>query len=232
MNLLICENLCMSYENRKVLENISFSVEKGDYLSIVGENGSGKTTLMKGILGLVAPSSGTIMFNGITGTEIGYLPQQTIVQRDFPASVFEVVLSGTIGKTKRLFYNSYDKKIANDNLKRMGIEHIKTHSYKELSGGQQQRVLLARALCAAKELLILDEPVSGLDPVATAELYKILDSLNSDGMTIITVSHDIKSAVQNSNKIMHLGSGDFFFGTTDEYLQTDIFTKLTGGEMK
>ncbi len=231
MSLLVCENLSMSYENNKVLQNLSFSVEKGDYLSIIGENGSGKTTLMKGILGLMSPSLGTIMLNGISRGDIGYLPQQTVIQKDFPASVLEVVLSGTVGKSKRLFYNSYDKKTALDNLKKLNIDHLKNRSYKELSGGQQQRVLLARALCAASKLLVLDEPSAGLDPVAVTELYEILEHLNkTKNMTIITVSHDIESAIKNSNKILHLGKDIVFYGTTKEYVETDIFTKLMGGK--
>lgn len=231
MSLLVCENLSMSYENNKVLQNLSFSVEKGDYLSIIGENGSGKTTLMKGILGLMSPSSGTIMLNGISRGDIGYLPQQTVIQKDFPASVLEVVLSGTVGKSKRLFYNSYDKKTALDNLGKLDIDTLKNCSYKELSGGQQQRVLLARALCAASKLLVLDEPASGLDPVAVAELYEVLDRLNkTENMTIITVSHDIESAVKYSSKILHLGKDGAFYGTTKEYVETDVFTKIMGGK--
>lgn len=231
MNILVCENLCMSYENNKVLQNLSFEVEDGDYLSIIGENGSGKTTLMKGILGLMPPTAGTIMFSGINRRDIGYLPQQTVVQKDFPASVFEVVLSGTVGKSKRLFYNSYDKQNAIKNLKKLDIEHLNNRSYKELSGGQQQRVLLARALCAASRLLVLDEPTAGLDPVATSELYEILNEVNkTEKMTIITVSHDIVSAVENSNKILHLGRDTTFFGATKEYIQTDIYTRITGGK--
>ena len=231
MNLLVCENLSMSYENNKVLQDLSFSVEKGDYLSIIGENGSGKTTLMKGILGLMPPSSGTIMLSGIKRGDVGYLPQQTVIQKDFPASVIEVVISGTVGKSKRLFYNSYDKKTSLENLKKLDIDHLKNHSYKELSGGQQQRVLLARALCAASKLLVLDEPTAGLDPIATSELYEILDTLNkTEQMTIITVSHDIETAVKNSNKILHLGKDSMFFGTTEEYIETDIFARIKGGK--
>ena len=231
MNLLVCEKLCMSYENNKVLQNLSFEVEEGDYLSIIGENGSGKTTLMKGILGLMAPTAGTIMFTGISRGDIGYLPQQTVVQKDFPASVLEVVLSGTVGKSKGLFYSSDDKKTALENLGKLDIEHLKNCSYKELSGGQQQRVLLARALCAASKLLVLDEPTAGLDPVATTDLYEILNELNKiEKMTIITVSHDIESAVKNSNKILHLGRDITFFGETEEYMKTDIYTRITGGK--
>ena len=231
MSLLTCENLCMSYENNQVLKNVSFALEKGDYLSIVGENGSGKTTLMKGILGLMHPSSGKITLSGIKGKDIGYIPQQTIVQKDFPASVYEVVLSGTVGKSKRLFYNGYDKKLAAENMKKLGIEELKQRSYRELSGGQQQRVLLARALCAASKLLVLDEPTAGLDPVATADLYSILKSLNRDeGLSVIMVSHDIKSAIENSNKILHMGSANLFFGTTEEYVSTDVFVKMMGGK--
>ena len=231
MNLLVCENLCMSYENNKVLQNLSFTVEDGDYLSIIGENGSGKTTLMKGILGLMTPTAGKIMLNGMSRADIGYLPQQTIVQKDFPASVYEVVLSGMVGKSKRVFYNSYDKQTALENLNKLGIDHLKRRSYKELSGGQQQRVLLARALCAASKLLVLDEPTAGLDPVATAELYETLNLLNhTKHITIITVSHDIESAVKNSTKILHLGKDSVFYGKTEEYIKTDIFIRITGGK--
>ena len=179
----------------------------------------------------MTPTAGKIMLNGMSRADIGYLPQQTIVQKDFPASVYEVVLSGTVGKSKRVFYSSYDKQTALENLNKLGIDHLKRRSYKELSGGQQQRVLLARALCAASKLLVLDEPTAGLDPVATAELYETLNLLNhTKHITIITVSHDIESAVKNSTKILHLGKDSVFYGKTEEYIKTDIFTRITGGK--
>lgn len=165
--MLNIKDLSVFYDNNEVLSNINFSLNKGDYLSIIGENGSGKTTLIKTILGLIKPKKGNIHFDNIKKNEIGYLPQQGIIQKSFPASVFEVVISGRLNNKKFLpFYTHKDKKIALDNLKKLNIENLKNKSYKDLSGGQQQRVALARALCSTKELLILDEPSTGLDPIA------------------------------------------------------------------
>jgi zinc transport system ATP-binding protein len=206
-------------------------VEPGDYLCIVGENGSGKTTLMKGLLGLHKPAGGHIAFDGIKQSEIGYLPQQTPVQKDFPASVQEVVLSGCLNRHGLLpFYSRADKKQTGDNLTRLGISDLKKKSYRDLSGGQQQRVLLARALCATGKLLLLDEPVAGLDPLMACELYALIDRLNKElGITIIMVSHDMKSAVQYANKILHMGTSVVFFGPTEEYKKTDVCQRMLGG---
>lgn len=205
--ILTCDNVTMSYDGNVVFKDLNFKINAGDYLCIVGENGSGKSTLMKGILGLHSPGYGRFIFDeGLKQKEIGYLPQQTGVQKDFPASVWEVVLSGRLNK-KRIagFYNKGDKRIAQENLEKLGIPNLKKRCYKELSGGQQQRVLLARALCATGKLILLDEPVAGLDPVAMAHMYSIIKDLNvKDKITVIMVSHDIISAVQYATHILHM----------------------------
>ena len=230
--MLNIKDLSVFYDSNEVLSNINFSLNKGDYLSIIGENGSGKTTLIKTILGLMKPKKGNVIFDNIKKNEIGYLPQQGIVQKSFPASVFEVVISGRLNKKKFLpFYTSKDKKITLENLKKLNIENLKNKSYKDLSGGQQQRVALARALCSTKELLILDEPSTGLDPIATADLYNLIKKLN-DEITIIMVSHDIASAVKYSNKILHLNKNILFFGTAEDYLKTDIYKRISGEDMR
>jgi len=221
MSYITVRNLSVGYDGEAVEQNISFTVEKGDYLCIVGENGSGKTTLMKTLLQLQKPLGGTIEYgDGFKKNEIGYLPQQTIVQKDFPASVREIVLSGCQARCGlRPFYNKEEKKLCEDNIKKMGLEDMADKCYRELSGGQQQRVLLARALCATQKLLLLDEPVSGLDPKVSAEMYKLIEDLNKEGITIIMVSHDIKAALMYADKILHIGHG-VFFGTKEEYLKS------------
>ena len=230
--MLAIKDLSVFYDSNEVLSNINFSLSKGDYLSIIGENGSGKTTLIKTILGLMKPKKGSITFDSIKKNERGYLPQQGIVQKSFPASVFEVVISGRLNNKKFIpFYTNNDKKTALENLKKLNIENLKNKSYKDLSGGQQQRVALARALCSTKELLILDEPSTGLDPIATADLYNLIKKLNNE-VTIIMVSHDISSAVKYSNKILHLNKNILFFGTTEEYIKTDIYKRISGEDMK
>ena len=187
MALLTIQNLALGYESRTIVENLNFTVNKGDYLCIVGENGSGKTTLMKTLLQLKSPISGDIIVgDGLKKNEIGYLPQQTIVQKDFPASVKEIVISGCQGRCGlRPFYNKQEKQIAKENMERMGIIDLANRCYRDLSGGQQQRVLLARALCATRKILLLDEPVSGLDPKVNMEMYNLIEELNKEGITII-----------------------------------------------
>lgn len=223
--LLKCENLSFSYENTGVIKGLSFSVARGDYLCIVGENGSGKSTLVKGLLGLKSAAEGKIEKTKALGSGcIGYLPQQTPAQKDFPASVYEVVISGRLSsRGLRPFYSAKDKKIAMDNIRRLGVEDLIRRSYRDLSGGQQQRVLLARALCAGSTLLLLDEPVTGLDPIVTEEMYRLIDELNKkEGITIIMVSHDINSAVKYASHILHLKYDNSFFGTTNEYIESPM----------
>ena len=230
MELIRCENVCMNYDKRLAVDNVSFNVMKGDYLCIVGENGSGKSTLMKGLLGLMKVSGGNIIYSGINKNEIGYLPQQTIVQKDFPASVYEVVLSGCLNKVGfKPFYSAKEKERAKQNMEILNISQLASKSYRDLSGGQQQRVLLARALSAASGLLVLDEPVTGLDPLVTADMYSVIKQLNqSNNITVIMVSHDISSAVRFSNKILQLASKLVFFGPTDEYINTDAYRRMCG----
>ena len=219
MAQIICKNVQLGYDGRTVIKDINFEVNEGDYLSIVGENGSGKSTLIKALLDRVQPISGKIeLSDDCKRGSIGYLPQQTEVQRDFPASVEEVVSSGLIGEG--LFLKREQRERAAKNMRDMGIFDIRKKSYRELSGGQQQRVLLCRALCAAKKLLLLDEPVTGLDPAVTEEMYELISALNRGGMTVIMVTHDIAAAVKYSSHILHIAHEPLFFGRTEDYLKS------------
>jgi zinc transport system ATP-binding protein len=222
MALIECQDLAFAYEDKIVLQGLNFSVETGDYLCIAGENGSGKSTLIKGLLGLIRPVRGTIRAGGLKAWEIGYLPQQGAVKKDFPAGVFEVVLSGRQNRRGlRPFYSRKDRDTVAENLKRLGIEDLRRKCYRELSGGQQRRVLLARALCASEKLLVLDEPAAGLDPLVTADLYRLLSEINRDlGITLIMVSHDIEAAVSTAGKILHLQNEQLFFGAAEAYRQS------------
>ena len=219
MAQITCQDLAIGYDGKAILKNISFSVNRGDYLCIIGENGSGKTTLMKTLLGLQPPVEGNIIFDdGLTPNAIGYLPQQTVVQKDFPASVREIVLSGCQNHCGlRPFYKKAEKKTANEIMEKLHITPLANRCYRELSGGQQQRVLLARALCATEKLLVMDEPVSGLDPKAAEEMYHTIRKLNcEDKITILMISHDIRGVFANATHIMHIGK-TVFYGTKQEY---------------
>ena len=231
MAQLTCQNLCAGYDGRPVLQDLTFELLAGDYLCIVGENGSGKSTLMKTILGLQTPISGRILTgDGLRKNEIGYLPQQTVVQKDFPASVREIVLSGCLGRCgSRPFYNKEEKNLALDAMDKMQITQLARRCYRELSGGQQQRVLLSRALCAAGELLILDEPVTGLDPEAAHDMYRTLEYLNrTEGIAIVMVTHDLQNALKYAAHILHAGHKGWFFGTAAEYLASPYGKKFGG----
>jgi len=221
MSLITVDRLSVGYDGVAVEKDISFTVNKGDYLCIIGENGSGKTTLMKTLLGLQDPLKGTISVGeGLTRKEIGYLPQQTLVQKDFPATVREIVLSGCQGRSGlRPFYNKREKALAWENMERLGIAGLADRCYRELSGGQQQRVLLARALCATRKVILLDEPVSGLDPKVTVEMYELIRALNKEGITIMMISHDIGAALEYASHILHIGE-NFFFGKKEDYLNS------------
>ncbi|MCD7813371.1 MAG: ABC transporter ATP-binding protein [Lachnospiraceae bacterium] len=237
MALITCQDLTLGYEGRAIVENLNFSIREGNYFCIVGENGSGKSTLMRTLLGLQQPLGGKITFgDGLVQSQIGYLPQQTLVQRDFPASVREIVLSGCQGSCGiRPFYGKKEKQTVQEAMKKMDIVPLAKRCYRELSGGQQQRVLLARALCAADRVLLLDEPVSGLDPKVTAQMYNLIKELNrKEKMTIIMISHDMQAAVTFASHILHVGH-HWFFGTKKEYLKSDIgrvYSLLEGGESK
>lgn len=227
MYQIVCKNLVIGYEGQVVRDNINFSVEKGDYLCIVGENGSGKSTLMKTLLSLKKPIGGEIIFgDGLNKNEIGYLPQQSTVKRDFPATNFEIVLSGNLSQSG-FFYTKKDKDRALKAMEKLHVTEFKNKCFRELSGGQQQRILLARALCATEKALLLDEPVSGLDPKVTAEMYELVKELNEkDNITIIMISHDLNDALRYANKILHIGN-EVFFGTKKEYLNSEIGKRFT-----
>lgn len=236
MAQFICKELTLGYDGNPILENLSFSVGAGDYLCIIGENGAGKSTLMRTILGLQPPMKGQVaMGDGLKANEIGYLPQQTVVQKDFPASVREIVRSGCQGQCGfRPFYNKKEKQLAEENIKKMGIEHLADRCYRELSGGQQQRVLLARALCATRKLLLLDEPVSGLDPKVTQEMYELIRKLNQeDGITIMMISHDLEAALRYASHILHIGK-KIYFGKKEDYVKSEIGRQFVnvGGDNK
>ena len=224
MALIKCEDVSLGYEGQVILQDVNFKLEGGEYLCIIGENGAGKSTLIKGILRLKKPMSGIIETgDGLKNTEIGYMPQQTAAQKDFPASVYEVVISGRINSLGfRPFFGKKDKKDVTDKLRLMGIEHLKNKCFQDLSGGQKQRVLLARAMCATKKVILLDEPVAGLDPVATQELYELINKINKEmGITVIMVSHDIEATLKYATHILHLSHRQMFFGKTEDFLLTD-----------
>jgi zinc transport system ATP-binding protein len=223
MPQLTCHDLSLGYEGKMVASGLTFTVNAGDYLCIVGENGSGKSTLMKTILKLKAPIFGQVVAgDGLEPDEIGYLPQQTAAQKDFPASVMEVVRSGCLNRCGlRPFYSKSEKRLALDNMEKLGISHLAKRCYRELSGGQQQRALLARALCATRKILLLDEPAAGLDPKATDDMYALIGMLNGSGTTIIMISHDIAASVKYASHILHIGGqGLLFFGATASYLES------------
>ena len=231
MSAVSVSDVTLSYDNLTVAEHVSFDVEFGDYVCIVGENGTGKSTLLKTIVGIHQPKSGHILFDcDIRNGDIGYLPQQTVVRDDFPASVGEIVLSGCLGLLgKRPFFGAEERRIADKNMDLLGISYLKKTSFRELSGGQRQRVLLAKALCCARKILVLDEPVTGLDPLVTADMYSILRLINGEGVTIIMVSHEIGEAVKQASKILHLKHGVEFYGKTEDYLKSSVGKLFTGG---
>ena len=228
-----CKDVTLGYENKVVAKNLNFKIDQGDYLCVVGENGTGKSTLIKTLLGLIKPLNGEVIANvqGKNHKGVGYLPQQTQAQKDFPASVWEVVLSGVLNNDHRCpFYNKKDKAEAEKNMEKLNILDLKKRCYRELSGGQQQRVLLARALCATDSVLILDEPVTGLDPAASMELYETIKDLKKkENVTIIMVSHDIKNALNYATHILHLEQENDFFGTVEEYKKSNVSNMFLGG---
>lgn len=231
--LIRCEHVDFGYENHDAVIDVSMEINPGDYLCILGENGSGKSTLMKGILGLLKPTAGTLVVDEeLRRTGIGYLPQQTAAQRDFPATVYEVVRSGCLSHLgRRPFFSRADKALVMENMEKLGIAGLSRKCYRELSGGQQQRVLIARALCATKKLLILDEPITGLDPSAIQELYALIRKLNrEDKVTILMVSHDVQNVIHQANKILHLQQRVLFYGSVKDYVKSRAGLEFLGGD--
>ena len=234
MDVIVCKNLTVRNERTLALDDVSFAVHKGEFLTIVGENGAGKSTLVKTILGMTAPDAGSVETDAGTAGRIGYM-QQASAQRDFPASVREVVLSGCVGGTGFLpFYSRAQKAAARANMDMLGVTPFAKKNYRALSGGQQQRVLLCRALCAAGEVLLLDEPTTGLDPLVTKELYTTVKHLSVEhGMTVIMVSHDVDAAIRYSDRILHLATSLRFIGTPQDYLKTPYGAAFSGeGDMQ
>ena len=233
MKLIECKNLYAGYDNKSVLNNLSFSIENGSFVYIIGENGTGKSTLIKCLLKIKKPTKGEIVYcEQLKQNEIGYMPQQNEIGRDFPASVFEIVLSGSLNKLGfNPFYTQKQKKKALHTLELLDIKNLKNCSFQELSGGQQQRVLLARSLCASSKALLLDEPANNLDSIATKDLFKTIKSLNEKyKITVITVSHDIDSAVKNATHILHLKKNGCFYGTKEEFINSADYKQLFGEE--
>jgi len=225
MELMICRDLSVGYGGKVISQGINFTLSQGDYLCVVGENGAGKSTLMRTLLGLQAPLAGEIrLTNGLMRTQIGYLPQQSAIQRSFPATVDEVVVSGFLSRSgARPFYTRREHAMAQENMEKVGVAQLRRRSYRTLSGGQQQRVLLARALCAADRMLLLDEPVTGLDPGAAMEMYAAVRELNRrDGLAVIMISHDVQSSVREASHILHMASRPRFFGSVQDYAKSAV----------
>lgn len=226
MELIRFEKVALGYEGQTVVKGLNFEVNKGDYLCILGQNGSGKSTVMKAILGLVSPVEGRILRAKELKNSIGYLLQQQLTQADFPASVREVVLSGCLGRKKAFcFFTGKDKALAEEKMRKMEILDLADRCYRELSGGQKQRVLLARSMCAAKEMMLLDEPVTGLDPTATEEFYATVKQLHREGLTVVMISHDPEKALSSATHVLHLGQSMLYFGKTDGYDRGQILLK-------
>ena len=222
--IIKCENVSLAYGGKTVLEDVSFEVFGGDYICLLGENGTGKSTLIEGILGLHPPVSGKIEYaNGLSASDIGYLPQFKTLDRNFPTSVFEVALSGC-GNSGRLFYSAEDKNRAAEMLKTVGLYDRRKSCFASLSGGQRQRVLLARALCASKKVILLDEPMASLDRTAAEGIYELLQRLNREGLTVIMVSHDISAAVKSANRVLYINHRLVFCGSRDEYMKSSFFS--------
>ena len=231
MTLFSCQSISLSYDKTAVLTDLTFSVSRGDYLCIVGENGSGKSTLMKALLGLIPTASGAIDFQeGFSRRSVAYLAQQNEVQKEFPASVWEVVLSGRLSTKGVLsFYNQKDKEIATKVMEELAITPYRNRSFRELSGGQQQRVLLARALVSGAELLLVDEPTTGLDPLVTQDFYRLIERAHQNGMTVVMVTHDVEAAVKYATHILHLQNKPLFFGTKEAYRESEIGRRYSQG---
>ncbi len=219
-NLITAQNITLAFDGHTAAENVSFTLARGDYLCVVGENGSGKSTLLRAVTGEIKPVAGRLMISPeLRRAGIGYLPQQSKIQRDFPASVREVVVSGCVRRDNTgLFWKRKSKKRAAEYMKLLHVDALADKCFGELSGGQRQRVLLARAMCASDLLLLLDEPMNGLDPEAAHEMYHAVRMLNRErGLAIMMVSHDVGCALHEAGHVLSMCRGHSFYGTVEEY---------------
>ena len=234
MSLIKCNNIEFKYDGKEILKNISFEVNKGDYLCIIGENGSGKSTLLNILTGILKPNNGTVtLSNNLSKKEIGYLPQKSEIYENFPASVYEVVISGCVNKLSIIpFYRRKEKQIANYNMNLLEISNIKNKCFHELSGGQKQRVLLTRTLCSTRDVILLDEPVSGLDPIITESFYNVVNHLNSEhGTTVVMVSHDIQNCLKYASHILYIGKDLFYYGSKSDFLNSEFSKNIRGNQI-
>lgn len=225
MAQIAVENISLSYGKKTIISNLSFEIEKGDYVAILGENGCGKSTLLKAIIGLKEIDEGNIEINCDTD-RIGYLPQQNETDKMFPSTVYEVVMSGNLNKKKFFsFYNRKDKENTKEILKSLKISHLYNKSFSQLSGGEKQKVLLARALMATDEILFLDEPANDLDIKSSEMMYNEIKKINEKSITMVMISHDLKNAVKYANKILHITRDKIFFGTKEEYINSEFIER-------
>ena len=234
MSLIKCNNIEFKYDGKEILKNISFEVNKGDYLCIIGENGSGKSTLLNIISGVLKPNNGTVTLDSnLSKKEIGYLPQKSEIYENFPASVYEVVISGCVNKLSIIpFCRRKEKQIANYNMNLLEISNIKNKCFHELSGGQKQRVLLARTLCSTRDIILLDEPVSGLDPIITESFYNVVNHLNNEhGTTVVMVSHDIQNCFKYASHILYIGKELFYYGSKSDFLNSEFSKNIRGNQI-
>ncbi|MBQ4354189.1 MAG: ATP-binding cassette domain-containing protein [Clostridia bacterium] len=212
--LLTCQNLTVGYEGVRLCTDISFTLHTGEYMSIIGPSGIGKSALAGTILGVQKPAEGEVIYeNGMQRTDIGCLPQEQVIRSS--VTVREVVLEGCLHHTKKWFVGRAEKEFAMHNLERVGLADFAKRRFGDLSGGQRQRVLLARALCSAKKLLILDEPMHGLDAYAKDEIFHEIVKINESGIAVMLID---ANAVDGT--VLHLSDRQLFCGSVTDYIRS------------
>lgn len=239
MKSIIVKDVEFSYNGEKILENISFSVDKGEFVAIMGPNGSGKTTLLKLILGLLKPKSGKIEVFNLNPWEnrekiqnyIGFMPQKEHISSKFPILVKDVVLLGRAARKRFSKLTKEDEKRAKEALKAVGLEDYWLKRFNELSGGQQQRVLLARALAVEPKILLLDEPFNGVDIPSQDKIVELMDELAKRGVTIIMVVHNVNPLLHHIHKIVLLNRKLIAFGSPFEVLTAEKMIETYGSSI-
>lgn len=212
--ILTCRNLTVGYETVRLCHDIDFTLHSGEYMSVIGPSGIGKSALVGTILGVQKPLDGKVIYeNGLERTDIGCLPQEQVIRGS--VNVREIVLEGCLHHTRKWFVGKAEKELAMYNLERVGLADMAKRKFGELSGGQKQRVLLARALCSAKKLLLLDEPMHGLDAYAKDEMFAEIVKINESGIAVILID---SSAVDGT--VLHLSDRQLFCGDVTEYIRS------------